>query len=509
MKTIEVKYNADGYIESVTDNAVHFEQENDSLVINAEITTNKKVRAYIRAANNNSTVTDELTPADGVYSCVVDSDYMAKGTLYMGFELYDNSGYTERLEPLKIYIDSFINLGGGTSDNVYVVTLKVGSVQTLANGMPARVTNVGTKKDMILNFGLPRGDKGVKGDKGDKGDTGPQGEKGDAFKYSDFTAEQLEALKGPKGDKGDKGDTGAQGIQGIQGIQGVQGKDGYTPVKGVDYFTEADIKGIGSFLGIDEKADRETVLLIQENFIKFTNKTTNDISNLKTISSNNASAITQSRDYLENKKADKTDVQSIDFELNVLEKTVHQAEKDIFDLQNDKADKAQVENMYADLQFIIDDKIANIDIPTDDKLSTTSTNPVQNKVITAELNKKADSSLAFDDIYDVDGYDVSYTDGLYKAKNGFVIQSIASYSESGSYYGVDQYWYTEGGVYYRHLGDEGGWQNNWRKISVSQNELTNATKGFVTQTDLNSAIGDIETSLDNIIKKYGLGGDSV
>ena len=58
-----------------------------------------------------------------------------------------------------------------------------------------------------------------------------------------------------KGDKGDKGEPGAKGEQGIQGIQGIQGEtgapgpkgdkgdtgaDGHTPVKGVDYFTEAD-----------------------------------------------------------------------------------------------------------------------------------------------------------------------------------------------------------------------------------------------------------------------------
>lgn len=55
--------------------------------------------------------------------------------------------------------------------------------------------------------------------KGDKGDTGA------AFTYSDFTAEQLAALKGEKGDKGEAGATGA---------------DGYTPVRGTDYWTEAD-----------------------------------------------------------------------------------------------------------------------------------------------------------------------------------------------------------------------------------------------------------------------------
>lgn len=44
--------------------------------------------------------------------------------------------------------------------------------------------------------------------------------------------------------KGDKGDRGAQGIQGIQGIQGPRGEKGDTPVKGVDYFTEADIDDV-------------------------------------------------------------------------------------------------------------------------------------------------------------------------------------------------------------------------------------------------------------------------
>ena len=43
--------------------------------------------------------------------------------------------------------------------------------------------------------------------------------------------------------KGDKGDTGPQGIQGIQGPKGDKGDtgaNGHTPVKGTDYFTEAD-----------------------------------------------------------------------------------------------------------------------------------------------------------------------------------------------------------------------------------------------------------------------------
>ena len=229
MKTIEVKYNADGYIREVSDNSVHFEQENNSLQIIAQIFTDKKVRAYIKSPNNNTGITDEMEPFyDHMYSCTVGSDYMAKGTLYVGYELYDDNGYIERLEPLKIYVDSFVNLGGDSSDNVYVVTVKVGEVETLATGQPATVENVGTKKDMILNFGLPKGDKGEKGDKGDKCDMGPQG------------------------------------AQGVQGIQGVPGKEGYTPQKGVDYFTDEDIAS----LGINEKADKSWVVDLESSILR-------------------------------------------------------------------------------------------------------------------------------------------------------------------------------------------------------------------------------------------------
>lgn len=58
--------------------------------------------------------------------------------------------------------------------------------------------------------------------------------------------------QGPKGEQGEQGIQGEQGPQGIQGEQGIQGPigptgpkgdtgaDGYTPVKGTDYWTEAD-----------------------------------------------------------------------------------------------------------------------------------------------------------------------------------------------------------------------------------------------------------------------------
>ena len=63
---------------------------------------------------------------------------------------------------------------------------------------------------------------------------GPQGEPG---------KDGQDGAKGDKGDPGEKGEPGADGKDGQDGAPGEKGepgKDGYTPVKGTDYFTEAD-----------------------------------------------------------------------------------------------------------------------------------------------------------------------------------------------------------------------------------------------------------------------------
>ena len=97
---------------------------------------------------------------------------------------------------------------------------------------------------------------GVKGDKGDPGDSAY--EVAVAAGFVGTEEEWLSSLVGADGAQGPKGDTGEQGPQGEQGIQGEKGEqgpagangtngsdgapgaDGYTPVRGVDYWTEAD-----------------------------------------------------------------------------------------------------------------------------------------------------------------------------------------------------------------------------------------------------------------------------
>lgn len=140
----------------------------------------------------------------------------------------------------KSSIPTIINGAGIKSIKQTKVSTEDGGTNTLTV-----ITTDGKETEFVVKNGSKgetgsqgsQGPQGPKGDKGDKGDTGeigpqgvqgPKGDKGDtgaAFTYDMFTAEQLASLVGPKGDKGDTG---------------VQGPKGDTPVKGTDYFTDAE-----------------------------------------------------------------------------------------------------------------------------------------------------------------------------------------------------------------------------------------------------------------------------
>ena len=100
--------------------------------------------------------------------------------------------------------------------------------------------------------------KGADGTDGINGTDGSDGEDGkSAYQVwldNGNTGTELEflaSLKGEKGDTGLQGLKGDKGDKGDTGDKGDKGEDGYTPVKGVDYFTPADIES----LGIADKAD--------------------------------------------------------------------------------------------------------------------------------------------------------------------------------------------------------------------------------------------------------------
>lgn len=132
------------------------------------------------------------------------------------------------------------------------------------------------------------GAAGAKGEKGDKGDKGDPGDPGTGFVVLDYyaTLAALQAavpspkpgdaygvgagqpydiyiygstsgwvnngaLQGSKGDKGDTGATGAKGDKGDKGDTGetgATGADGYTPVRGTDYWTASDIAEMKAYV---------------------------------------------------------------------------------------------------------------------------------------------------------------------------------------------------------------------------------------------------------------------
>ncbi len=125
-------------------------------------------------------------------------------------------------------------------------TIVVGSTKTIDEGLDAKVSNVGTQEDVILDFEIPRGEKGEKGEQGipgvqgpegKKGDIGPQGIRGERGEQGPSTikvgsTETVESdveaqvtnigtptdvildFKIPKGEKGEKGDIGPRGMPG-------------------------------------------------------------------------------------------------------------------------------------------------------------------------------------------------------------------------------------------------------------------------------------------------------
>ena len=86
----------------------------------------------------------------------------------------------------------------GDRGDIGPATIKVGTTETVSELENAIVSNSGTEKDVILDFKIPRGEKGEKGDIGIQGIKGEKGDRGDI---------------GPQGVKGDRGDTGPATIK--------------------------------------------------------------------------------------------------------------------------------------------------------------------------------------------------------------------------------------------------------------------------------------------------------
>lgn len=135
-------------------------------------------------------------------------------------------------------------------------TIEIGITETGEPDTESLVTNVGTDKNVILNFKIPRGSPGVKGEKGDVGPRGLPGEigisevitiDGTETVEADEPAEVLDDFdrnihhltfyipKGEQGIQGLKGDAGPRGDKGEQGDVGPKGDAGGISAYGERY----------------------------------------------------------------------------------------------------------------------------------------------------------------------------------------------------------------------------------------------------------------------------------
>ena len=108
---------------------------------------------------------------------------------------------------------------------------------------------------------------------------GPKGENGATFtpnvsKTGNLSWTNDKNLENPEtvNIRGPQGPQGIQGPQGLQGNKGEKGDDGYTPVKGTDYFTEADKQ---EFIeAVTEDASSNFVQTVSEKTTEFNNNAT-------------------------------------------------------------------------------------------------------------------------------------------------------------------------------------------------------------------------------------------
>lgn len=270
-----------------------------------------------------------------------------------------------------------------------------------------------------------------------KGEAGAAGAKGDPFTYDDFTAAQLAALKGEKGDKGDKGETGEQGVkgdkgeqgeQGQQGIQGVKGDTGATGANGQDGKSAYQIALDNGFVGTQAewlaslKGDKG------DTGASGANITASEVlTKLKTVDGQNSGLDADMLDghdttyfatatqlagkadaaHTHSQYATNDDVEALETEVAGKANSTHShAQSDITGLDTALSGKAAASHTHSldDVSETTAKKIMTADERTklsgiaaganktvvDTAMSSTSTNPVQNKAVNSALGNKVD-----------------------------------------------------------------------------------------------------------------------
>ena len=157
----------------------------------------------IESTRNKTQIIDENSTDNEYPSAKAVNDRVLKNkSVYIGTEEPTDENVVIWINPDGEYEEELPGGEGGGQDGFSPIV----EITEAEGGHTVSITDINGKKTFVVS-------------NGEKGEQGLQGERG---------------LQGEKGDKGDKGD------QGIQGERGAQGPAGFTPVKGVDYWTETE-----------------------------------------------------------------------------------------------------------------------------------------------------------------------------------------------------------------------------------------------------------------------------
>lgn len=199
--------------------------------------------------NEDGTVTVELTEqalaAAGVAwadVCLMDGNGAMLSTMSFRIDVdFAPVGMTAASENEVLTLLELIQAAGklADGDSAYEVAVKQGFEGTVRDWLESLKGDPG-----------PRGEQGIPGPQGLPGEPGPQGQTGEA---------------GPQGPAGEAGPMGEAGPQGVAGPQGEPGQDGATPVKGVDYFTEADRQAL-----VDDVMEELPVTVAEDGYTDIT-----------------------------------------------------------------------------------------------------------------------------------------------------------------------------------------------------------------------------------------------
>lgn len=191
-------------------------------------------RTYEEIAEATSSLTTLEETGRSVYCVLWTSPLTVRGLEYQVLPLASYDRYMQRYIFTRVDASDEVLVEVGASGVNVLSWQLVRSTQlpdTLPNPYALTINGVSYDGSEAVEVDIPEGADGQTPYIGGNGNWWI-GEEDTGVKAAGEDGQQGE--QGPQGEKGDKGDTGATGPQGPAGV------DGYTPVKGTDYWTDTD-----------------------------------------------------------------------------------------------------------------------------------------------------------------------------------------------------------------------------------------------------------------------------